>query len=183
MAKKEDMILGIPTGIFTALHVLISLTGLLSGAVALLAMLKNQPARIWTATFLISTIATSVTGFLFHTKFGPAHVIGVISLAVLAVAVAALYGFKLAGRSRWVYVVTATMSLYLNVFVAVVQAFQKVPVLHAFAPSQTEPPFAIVQGVVLVAFVALAVLALRRFHPFHNAAALTWSGDNALPLG
>jgi hypothetical protein len=97
----------------------------------------------------------------------PSHVIGIISLVLLAVACLALYGQKLAGPWRWIYVLTAMISLYLNVFVLVIQSFLKVPPLHALAPSvpPSEPPFAIVQGIVLVFFVVTTFLAIRKFRP------------------
>jgi len=166
------MILGIPTTVFTQLHVLISLIGIVTGIVVLFAMLKGHHARVWAKTFLVTTIATSVTGFMFHSKFGPPHVIGVISLAVLAVALTALYGFELQGRWRWVYVVSAAIALYLNIFVAVVQTFQKVAFFHLLAPTQAEPPFAIAQGIVLLAFIALGIIAAKRFHPSPDTIAL-----------
>jgi hypothetical protein len=130
----------------------------------LLAMLKGHHARHWVEFFLVTTIATSVTGFMFRSKFGPPHVIGVISLVVLTVTLTALYGFKLRERWRWVYVVSAAIALYLNIFVAVVQTFQKVAYFNSLAPTQTEPPFAIAQGIVLVALVALGTVAAKRFH-------------------
>jgi hypothetical protein len=157
------MILGISTAIFTQLHVLISLMGIVAGIVALLAMLKGRHAGSWVASFLVTTIATSVTGFMFHSKFGPPHVIGVISLAVLAVASAALYLLKLRGRWLQIYVISATIALYLNTFVAVVQTFQKVTFFHSLAPTQSEPPFAVAQGLVLIAFIGLGIVAARRF--------------------
>jgi hypothetical protein len=163
------MILGMPTSVFTQLHVLISLIGIITGIVVMLAMLNGHHARVWAKTFLVTTIATSVTGFMFHSKFGPAHVIGVISLVVLAVAWTALYGFKLQGRWRWIYVVSAAIALYLNIFVAVVQTFQKVAFFHSLAPTQAEPPFAIAQGIVLVAFIVLGILAAKRFRPSPDA--------------
>jgi hypothetical protein len=162
-AKGDEMILGISTVIFTQLHVLISLMGIVTGIVALLAMLKGHHAGSWVALFLITTIATSVTGFMFHSKFGPPHVIGVISLAVLAVASAALYVFRLRGRWLQAYVISATIALYLNTFVAVVQTFQKVTFFHSLAPTQSEPPFAIAQGLVLVTFLGLGIVATKRF--------------------
>jgi hypothetical protein len=157
------MILGISTSIFTQLHVLISLTGIVTGIVVLFAMLKGHHPGFWVASFLITTIATSVTGFMFHSKFGPPHVIGAICLAVLAVALAALYVLELRGRWRLIYIISATTALYLNTFVAVVQTFQKVTFFHSLAPTQSEPPFAIVQGVVLVAFIGLGIVAAKRF--------------------
>jgi uncharacterized membrane protein YgaE (UPF0421/DUF939 family) len=84
---------------------------------------------------------------------------------VLAVAILALYFFKLAGSWRWVYVASAVLALYLNVFVAVVQTFQKIAFFHALAPTQAEPPFAIAQGLVLVIFIGLGLAAAKKFRP------------------
>ena len=160
------MILGMSTAAFTELHVVLSLIGIGSGVVVLLAMLRGKLVPTWTVVFLATTIATSATGFLFHSaKFGPPHVVGLISLALLAIAILALSVFKLAGAWRWIYVAAAVLALYLNAFVGVVQTFQKVEFFHALAPTQTEPPFAVAQGLVLVVFIALGILAARRFHP------------------
>lgn len=157
------MVLGISTAAFTLAHVLISLVGIVAGFVVLAAMMADRWAKGWNALFLVTTIATSVTGFMFHSAFGPPHVIGIISLVVLAVALFALYSGSLQGWWRLVYVVTATLALYLNFFVGVVQAFQKMPALHAMAPTQSEPPFLIAQTVVMVAFIALGFFSARRF--------------------
>ena len=108
---------------------------------------------------------TSATGFGFTAPFGPSHVVGIISLVLLAAAIAALYLFHLEGAWRWVYALAQTIAQYLLVFVLVVQLFRKVPALAALAPTQSEPPFALVQGVVLVIFAALAVAAAVKFHP------------------
>jgi hypothetical protein len=117
----------------------------------------------WTALFLATTVLTSVTAFFFpSTSFGPAHVVGVLSLVVPAIV--ALYFFRLAGPWRWVYIVGAVLAVYLNVFVAVVQAFQKLPPLAALAPTQSEPPFLIAQLVVMAIFIVLGVVAVKRFH-------------------
>ncbi len=160
------MILGMSTSTFTSLHVVISLIGIVSGAVVVLGMLANKRLDVWTAVFLATTVLTSVTGFLFHSaSFGPAHVVGVISLVVLAVALLALYVNHLAGFWRWAYVVTAVAALYFNVFVGVVQAFQKLAFLQPLAPTQTESPFLIAQGLVLAIFVALGFGAVKRFDP------------------
>jgi hypothetical protein len=159
------MILGMTVAAFTQFHVILSLVGILSGIVVLIAMLGVNRSPAMTALFLATTTATSATGFLFHfASFGPPEIIGVISLVVLAVAILALYTYKLAGSWRWIYVVSAVLALYLNVFVGVVQTFQKVPFFHAMAPTQTEPPFAVAQGLVLIVFVALGVGAVRKFH-------------------
>ena len=166
------MILGMSTETFTLLHVLISLVGIGTGLVVAFGMMKAKPLPRWTATFLITTVLTSVTGFLFPvSKLTPGLVVGGISLVVLAASVVALYGFKLAGAWRWIYVGTAMLALYLNVFVLIVQSFQKVPALHALAPTQTEPAFKAAQLVNLVIFIALGTAAVRRFRPHAIAAA------------
>lgn len=121
--------------------------------------------------FLATTILTSVTGFLFpFTKLLPSHVVGIISLVLLAIATFALYGSRLAGIWRPIFAVTATLSLYLNVFVLVVQSFLKIPLLNALAPTQTEPAFLLAQGATLVAFLALTILTTSRFRPARLAA-------------
>ena len=154
------------TAVFTQVHVLISLIGIVSGFIVVGGLLTNKRLPGWTELYLITTIATSATGFLFHSKaFGPPHVIGAISLVILAVAVAARYQYAMAGRARWIYVVTALLALYFNSFVAVVQAFQKVSVLNPLAPTGTEPPFAVAQGILLLAFVGIGVIAVRNFRP------------------
>jgi hypothetical protein len=147
-------------------HILVSLLGLISGLVVMLGLLGGKPLRGWAALFLATTILTSATGFLLPPfVFDPPRVVGLISLALLATAVAALYGFRLAHAWRWIYVVTATAALYLNTFVAVVQAFAKVSFLQPLAPTQSEPPFVVAQVAVLAAFIVLGALAVRRFHP------------------
>jgi hypothetical protein len=167
------MVFGMSLPTFTLLHVVISLIGIVAGLVAMVGLLTSRPMPGWTAVFLVTTILTSVTGFLFPVeKLLPSHVIGIISLVLLAVACLALYAQKLAGPWRWIYVLTAMTSLYLNIFVLVIQSFLKVPSLHALAPSvpPSEPPFAVVQGVVLVLFVATTFLAVRRFRPIGGMA-------------
>jgi uncharacterized membrane protein SirB2 len=160
------MILGMSTSMFTLVHVVLSLVGILAGLVVLFGMLGSRRQDGWTALFLASTVATSLTGFFFpRDHILPAHIVGVISMVVLAVAILARYGYRLAGSWRWIYVTGAVVALYLNVFVAVVQAFQKVPFLAALAPTQSEPPFVVAQVLVLLAFIVLGVLAVRSFHP------------------
>src|SRR5207245_4727097 len=127
----------------------------------------------WTALFLATTVATSVTGFAFpFDHLLPSHKVGIISLVVLAVAILARYAFHLAGAWRRIYVITAIAALYLNVFVGVVQSFLKVPALHALAPKQTEPPFMVTQLVILAIFILFGIIAAKRFHyePFRVAA-------------
>ena len=160
------MILGMSFSTFTTLHVIISLIAIVTGLVALLGMLGGKKLGGWTALFLATTVLTSVTGFLFPlTKLLPSHVVGIISLVVLAAALLALYVFHLDGPWRWIYVVGAVLALYLNVFVAVVQAFQKLAFLQPLAPTQAEAPFIVAQVVVLAIFAALGFLAVKRFHP------------------
>jgi hypothetical protein len=150
--------------IFTIIHVVISLLAIVSGFVVVLGLIAGKRLDAWTAFFLATTIATSVTGFGFPIHgVTPGIVIGVISLVVLAVAVYARYGGHLASPWRLVYVITAVIALYLNFFVLIVQSFQKVPVLNVLAPTGSEPPFAIAQAIALVAFIALGYLAAKRF--------------------
>ena len=162
------MILGMSLSIFTTVHVIISLIAIISGIIVMFGLLGSNRRSGMTAIFLLFTILTSVTGFLFpFEKLLPSHMIGILSLVLLAIACFALYGMKLSGAWRWVYVVTAMISLYLNVFVLIIQAFLKVGPLHALAPSvpPSEPPFAIIQGIVLVFFVIVIIGAVRRFRP------------------
>jgi hypothetical protein len=150
--------------LFTKLHVVISLIGIVSGLVVMFGLLVGRRLNRWTALFLISTVSTSVTGFLFPFHgVTPAIVVGIISLVLLAIAIFARYGRHLAGTWRWIYVVTAMISLYLNVFVLIVQLFQKVPALKALAPTQSEPPLAVTQLVVLALFVLLTIIAAIKF--------------------
>ncbi|HEV8427072.1 MAG TPA: hypothetical protein VGQ41_04115 [Pyrinomonadaceae bacterium] len=149
---------------FTLIHVVISLVGITSGLVVMYGLLTRRRLNGWTGLFLITTAATSVTGFGFPiTHFGAPHIVGIISLVILAAAIFARYSCKLAGAWRWVYVITAALALYLNVFVGIAQAFQKIPTLNALAPTQTELLFAIAQLVVLVLFIVLTVVAVRTF--------------------
>jgi hypothetical protein len=160
------MILGMSLPTFTLLHVIISLIAILAGLVTLFAMWSARKPAGWTGLFLLMTFLTCATGFLFpFTKVLPSHITGVICLAVLAVAVYALYSRKLASSWRLIYVVTATIALYLNVFVLVVQGFLKVPALKQLAPTQTEPAFVIAHALVLALFVVFGVVAAKRFHP------------------
>lgn len=158
--------------LFTQFHVALSLVGIFTGFVVAFAMLSSKSVPGWTTIFLWTTLATSVTGFLFPFHgFTPAIGVGILSMLVLAVAFYALYARKLAGKWRGTYVITAIFALYLNFFVLIVQAFQKIPALHALAPTQAEPPFAIAQGLALVFFVALGIAVTRKFRPAAFAAA------------
>jgi hypothetical protein len=156
---------------YTLIHVAISLVGIGSGFVVLAGMLRGQRLDGWTKLFLWTTILTSVTGFGFPiTEVTPGLVIGAISLVLLAVAVVARYQRHMAGGWRPTYVICAILAQYLNFFVLIVQSFMKVPALHALAPTQSEPPFAVTQLVVLVIFVVLIVMAVKRF-PANSAPA------------
>jgi hypothetical protein len=158
------MILGMTASTFTFVHVVLSLVGIASGFVVMYGLLTRKRLEGWTALFLASTVATSVTGFGFpFDHLLPSHKVGIVSLVVLAIAIFARYAFHLAGAWRWVYVVGAAVALYLNVFVGVVQAFLKVPALNAIAPNQTETPFLLAQLVVVTLFVVLAIVGAIRF--------------------
>ncbi len=164
------MLLGMSISTFTLVHVILSLIGVVSGLVVARAMLHGHLRHALTSVFLATTILTSVTGFPIPPYgFDPARVVGTLSLVLLACAVAGFFVFKLAGQWRSVYVSTALAALYLNCFVAVTQAFQKVPVLHALAPTQSSPAFAIAQLAVLTAFVLMGVIALKRRRPIAAA--------------
>lgn len=146
------------------LHVAISLVGIGTGFVVIWGLLAGKRLDTWTAVFLATTVATSVTGFFLPAdRLLPSHVLGIISLVALAVAIVARYPRRMAGPWRLTYVITAVIAQYLNFFVLIVQSFLKVPVLHDLAPTQSEPPFAIAQLIALVLFVALGLLAAKRF--------------------
>ena len=158
------MILGMSLGTFTLIHVLISLVAIASGIVVVYGFLTNQRFERLTAVFLVMTGLTSLTGFLFpFTSATPAIKLGIISLGVLAIAVVTRYLLHLTWRKT--FVIAACMALYFNVFVLVVQSFEKVPSLRAIAPTQKEPPFAVAQGVVLLLFMVLTTFAVKRFRP------------------
>ena len=161
---STETVFGMSLAAYTLLHVVISLVGIATGLVVSFGLVTGKGLERWTAAFLATTVATSVTGygFPFHHLL-PSHIVGFISLVVLAVAIAARYAFHLRGAWRRVYAITAVLALYLNVFVAVVQSFLKIPALRALAPKQTEPPFVVSQAIVLLAFVVLATVAAIRF--------------------
>src|SRR6266478_6145456 len=151
---------------FTLVHVVLSLVGIGSGFVVVFGLIAAKQLNGWTALFLATTVATSLTGFLFpFHKLLPSHVVGVVSLVVLAVAIIARYVRHLSGTWRWIYAANVVVGLYLNFFVLVAQAFQKVPILRAIAPTQSEAPFVIAQLVVMVLFVVLGIFAVKGFHP------------------
>ena len=157
------MILGMSLATFTMVHVIISLIAIAAGLVVMFGMFGSKRMPGLTATFLAFTVVTSASGFLFSPslfeKLSPGHVIGIISLVLLAIACLALYGMKLAGAWRWIYALTALLSLYLNVFVLVIQSFLNLPALRALVPSS------VVQGSVLVFFVAVIIGVICRYRP------------------
>ena len=165
------MILGMSLDTFVLVHVIISLIGIVAGLVVMFGMLGSNRMPGLTTIFLLFTILTSATGFLIpplvSEKLLPSHMIGLLSLILLAIACIALYVMKLAGPWRWIYVLTALISLYFNVFVLVIQSFLKIPALTALAPGNppTGPVFAVVQGIVLVFFVVMIIGVWRRFRP------------------
>jgi hypothetical protein len=156
--------MGSALALFTLAHVAISLAAIATGLIVAGGLLSSRRLDQMTAAFLATTAATSVTGFLFpFAGFLPSHAFGILSLLVFPVVVYARYIRKLAGRWRTVYVITAMLVLYLNSFVLVAQLFLRLPALKELAPKQAEPPFAVSQLALLVLFVALAVVAARRF--------------------
>jgi len=162
------MMLGLSLEAFTILHVIISLIAIVAGLVVMFGMLGSYKSGGLTGIFLLFTILTSVTGFMFpFNGVTPAILIGILSCVLLAIACVALYAMKLAGPWRWIYVLTALISLYFNVFVLVIQSFLKIPPLHEIAPGNppSGPAFAVVQGIVLVFFVVMTIQVLRRFKP------------------
>lgn len=147
-------------------HNAVSVAAIPLGLIVTWGFLNARAFPLITLLFLAALIATSVTGFLFpFTAFGPAHIIGAVSLVVLFVALLGRYVFRLRGPWRPVYVIAAVLALWLDVFVAIVQMFQKIPELNRFAPTGTELPFAITQVVGLVIFIWLAVRGAQQFHP------------------
>ena len=148
----------------TIVHVAISLLGIGAGLVVMWGLLVSKRLNTWTAIFLAATTATSVTGFFFPIqRFTPGIALGIVSLIVLAPALASRYCYDLAGPWRRIYVITAMIAQYLNVVVLIVQAFQKIPSLRELAPTQSESPFALVQLATLALFIAYTTLAAVRF--------------------
>jgi hypothetical protein len=165
------MMLGMSLSTLTVVHVIISLIAIVAGLIVMFGMLGSKLQAGLTAIFLLFTILTSATGFVIppflFEKTLPSHMIGILSLVLLAIACIALYVTKLSGPWRWIYVLTALISLYLNVFVLVIQSFLKVPALTALAPGNppSGPVFAVAQGLVLVFFVVMIIGVWRRFRP------------------
>ncbi|WP_424629161.1 hypothetical protein [Bradyrhizobium sp. SYSU BS000235] len=160
------MILGMSLQSFTVFHLILSMIGIAFGFIVAGGILASNRLPGWTALFLLTTILTSATGFLFpFTKLLPSHIVAIISLVLLAVALYAFYAKDLSGVWRPVYIVTAMRALWFNVFVLIAQSFLKVGLLNVYAPTGAEPPFAITQGVVLVFFILAIIAGIRRFRP------------------
>ncbi|MDP9039873.1 MAG: hypothetical protein M3O02_11475 [Acidobacteriota bacterium] len=160
------MILGMSLPVFTVVHVAIGLVGICAGMIVVLGMFQSARLDTLTTVFLLATAATSLTGFLFPYRGVTAGIIlSVLSLILLAAAALARYRFYLRGRWRWIYTVSAVVALYFNVFVLLVQTFQKIPAVKALAPTGKEPPFLVAQLVTVATFAALGVMTVRRFHP------------------
>src|SRR5215472_2294244 len=151
---------------YTIVHTLISLAAIFTGLIVVFGMIGGKRHDSWTKWFLITAVLTTANGFLFPFHgVTPAIILGIITVPVLAITIYARYSRRLAGAWRWIYVIGAVMMLYFNLFVLVVQAFEKVPALHAMAPTQTESPFKLTQLVVLVGSILLGSVAVIRFHP------------------
>jgi hypothetical protein len=158
------MVLGMSLATYTLIHVVISLIGIGAGLLVMFGLIKGRRLGAMTSIFLVTTVLTSLTGFGFaFTKLLPSHILAILSLIDLAIAIPALYVFHLAGAWRKTYVITSGIALYFNCFVLVVQGFEKVPALHALAPTQKEPPFAIAQLLLMVVFIALTTFAVKGF--------------------
>jgi hypothetical protein len=175
-----SMILGMTLSTFTIVHVLLSLIGIGSGLLVVYGLLLGKRFDGATAIFLSTTVLTSLTGFLFpFERLLPSHILGIISLVVLAVAILARYARHLAGAWRSTYVVSAVLALYLNVFVLVAQIFMKVPAAHALAPTQKEPPFFVAQFLVMAVFIVLGIFAVKKFRADPISAAVSWGRSKA----
>lgn len=155
---------------FTLIHTLLSLVALVAGIAVAKELLASRLSALVVAVFLFTAVATSVTGFGFDARFQASHVLGIMSLVVLLAAILGLYVFHLAGAWRWLFAVGVLLALYFDVFVAIVQAFKKIPAVNALAPTQTEPPFAVAQTIALLAFAWLIYAAVRKFRPMATAA-------------
>lgn len=152
--------------IYTIIHTLVSLIAIFTGFIVLLGLLASERLGGWTKWFLTSAVATTVTGFFFPFHgLTPAFRLGIISAVVLAITIYARYPKNLTGPRRWIYVIGAVISLYFNMFVLIVQSFEKVPALHAMAPTQTEQPFKLTEFVVLAFFLLFTIIAAIRFRP------------------
>jgi len=149
---------------FTMLHVIISLIAIGTGFIVLFGLINGKLLSPWNVVFLVTTILTSLTGFAFpNDKVTPGIILGVLSMIVLAIALAALYIFHLKGGWRRTYAITAMLALYFNVFVLIAQTFEHVPVFHALAPTGTETPFKVAELLLLLLFIVLITAAAKKF--------------------
>lgn len=165
------MILGLTLGQFTLLHVVISMIAIATGFGVLAGVLSSTRLPVWTALFWVFTVLTTITGFMFPLNgFTPALGTGIVAAVVFIPSLVGLYIYRLRGKWRWIYAAGAVVSLYLNVFVFIVQSFLKVPLLNALAPTGTEQPFALTQGAVLAVFVLIGIIATWRFRPAGSVA-------------
>jgi hypothetical protein len=156
--------------LFTWFHTILSLIAIITGFVVVRDLLASRTAPVWTGLYIATAAMTSATGFGFTAPIGPSHVVGILSLALLVGSTLAFYVFHLAGPWRWMYAISQTLALFLLVFVLVAQIFKKVPALAVIAPTQSEPPFAAAEGLVLAVFLVLTVAAALRFRPTAGAA-------------
>jgi len=160
------MILGMSIATFTLVHTVLSLVGIVAGLVVAGALATGTRLDRWAAVFLVTTVLANASGFGFpFVKFLPSHAVGIVSLVVLAAVIVADYVKHLGGAWRTAYVVGVVLATYLNVFVLVAQLFKRIPVLFAIAPTQSEPPFALTQVLVMLLFIWLGVAAVKGFHP------------------
>ena len=158
------MVLGMSIAAFTMLHVIISLIAIGTGFIVLFGLINSKLLSPWNVVFLVTTILTSLTGFAFpNDKVTPGIILGVLSMIVLAIAIAALYIFHLKGGWRRTYAITAMIALYFNVFVLIAQTFEHVPAFHALAPTGTETPFKVAQLLLLILFIVLITAAAKKF--------------------
>jgi hypothetical protein len=173
------MILGLSLALFTVFHVILSLIGIGSGFIVVLGLIAGRRLPGWTALFLITTVLTSLTGFLFPNKtITPGIVFGILSLISVLLATIALYGGRLSGAWRGTYVIDAALSLYFNFFVLIAQLFAKVPALKAIAPSPSAPAFGVTQLAVLAIFAGLTILAYKKFREAPLKGQQAWSNSS-----
>ena len=155
---------------FTLFHTAVSLVAIVAGAMAVTDVLRNHTGPFWTNLFLLTAAVTSVTGYFFPFRgITPAQIVGILALAILAVVLLASYRFSVAKFWQWIYAVGMVASLYLLVFVGIVQAFQKLAFLNGLVSTGTEPIFAVAQGTALLLFIAIGIAAARRFRPENGA--------------
>ena len=155
---------------FTLIHVVLSIIGIIAGLVVTGGLMAGVRMRGWTGVFFVTTVLANVTGFGFpFATVLPSHIVGALSLLILAASVVAWYGKRLSGGWRFIFVVTAVAALYLNVFVLFAQLFAKVPAMIAIAPTQQSPAFVVTNLLVLALFIVLGRAAVKGFRAERNA--------------